>query len=99
MYAIRSYYAGSLFLILCDIDHFKQINDSFGHPFGDLVPQKVAKLFERVVRSKALATRIGGEEFAILPEDTYLQGAWKVAERLRTLVSEFQLRPGNVLCR
>lgn len=87
--------SGSLFLILCDIDHFKRINDRFGHPFGDLVLQQVAKLFDRVVRSNDLAARTGGEEFAILLEDTDMQGAWKVAERVRTLVSELRLQFGN----
>ncbi|NOY13860.1 MAG: diguanylate cyclase [Deltaproteobacteria bacterium] len=84
--------SGSLYLILCDIDHFKQINDRFGHPFGDEVLQQVAKLFARVIRSVDLAARTGGEEFAILLEDTEKEGAWTVAERLRTLVTELTLR-------
>lgn len=86
---------GSLYLILCDIDHFKRVNDRFGHPFGDLVLQQVAKLFARVVRSNDLAARTGGEEFAILLEDTDRDGAWKVAERLRGLVSDLQLQFGT----
>ncbi len=85
----------SLHLILCDIDHFKRINDSFGHPFGDLVLQQIAKLFDRVVRTNDLAARIGGEEFAILLEDADHAGAWKVAERLRELVAELELKFGT----
>lgn len=77
---------GSLQLILCDIDHFKRINDRHGHPFGDEVLRRVARLFDRVVRSVDLAARTGGEEFAILLEDSDQAGAWKVAERLRKLV-------------
>lgn len=84
--------SGSLYLILCDIDHFKQINDRYGHPFGDTVLQQVAKLFDRVVRSVDLAARTGGEEFAILLEDTDQHGAWKVAERLRLLVHNLALQ-------
>lgn len=87
--------SGSLYLVLCDIDHFKRINDRFGHPFGDEVLQQVAKLFERVVRSVDLAARTGGEEFAILLEDAEKEGAWKVAERLRILVAELSLQSGQ----
>ncbi len=84
--------AGGLHLVLCDIDHFKRINDTYGHPFGDEVLRQVAKLFESVVRAVDLAARTGGEEFAILLEDADEQGAWKVAERLRTLVEELDVR-------
>jgi len=83
---------GSLYLVLCDIDHFKRINDRFGHPFGDEVLRRVARLFERVIRSNDLAARTGGEEFAILLEDSDEQGAWKVAERLREMVEQLKLR-------
>ena len=86
--------SGSLFLILCDIDHFKSINDRFGHPFGDEVLRQVAKLFDRVVRSVDLAARTGGEEFAIVLEDADKHGAWKVAERLRGLVNDLSLQCG-----
>ena len=77
--------------ILCDIDHFKKINDSFGHPVGDEVLRQVSKLFDRVVRAVDLAARTGGEEFAILLEDADEDGAWKVAERLRRLVEGMEL--------
>ncbi len=84
--------SGGLFIVLCDIDHFKQINDNYGHPFGDEVLRQVAKLFDAVVRSVDLAARTGGEEFAILLEDADNQGAWKVAERLRELVESLHVR-------
>ena len=58
--------SGALYLILCDIDHFKKVNDSFGHPAGDEVLRQVAKLVDQVVRAVDLAARTGGEEFAIL---------------------------------
>ncbi len=83
--------SGALYLVLCDIDHFKRINDGFGHPAGDEVLRQVAKLFARVVRSVDLAARTGGEEFAILLEDADGNGAWKVAERLRKLVEGLEL--------
>jgi len=87
--------SGSLQLILCDIDHFKRINDTYGHPFGDEVLRQVAKLFARVVRTVDLAARTGGEEFAILLEDSDPDGAWKVAERLRLLVCGTSINSGG----
>ncbi len=84
--------SGALYLILCDIDHFKRINDRYGHPVGDEVLRQVASLFDRVVRTVDLAARTGGEEFAILLEDADEGGALKVAERLRCLVEELQIQ-------
>ena len=84
---------GSFSLIICDIDLFKRINDVYGHPFGDIVIQQVAGLLNDVVRTGDLAARIGGEEFAILLEDTGLRGAMDVAERLRLKVEALKLMP------
>ncbi|SEA54663.1 diguanylate cyclase (GGDEF) domain-containing protein [Desulfuromusa kysingii] len=82
---------GSFSLIMCDIDYFKRVNDTYGHSFGDVVIQKVAKQLNTIVRTGDLAARIGGEEFAVLLEDTALSGAYEVAERLRIGVAELQL--------
>ena len=82
---------GSFSLIICDIDFFKRVNDVYGHPFGDHVIQQVASQFRDVVRTGDLAARIGGEEFAILLEDTELSGALDVAERLRKKVEHLKL--------
>lgn len=79
-------------LILCDIDHFKNVNDTYGHPFGDQVIIQVAKQLNHVVRTVDLASRIGGEEFAILLEGTGQKGAYEVAERLRRNVEELKLQ-------
>ncbi len=84
-----------LYIVLCDIDHFKGINDRFGHPVGDEVLRQVAKLFDRVVRTVDLAARTGGEEFAILLEDTDKRGAWKAAERLREFVEALKVQAGG----
>lgn len=78
-------------LIIGDIDLFKRINDSYGHPFGDQVIKQVAGQLSEVVRGGDLAARIGGEEFAVLLEDSDRAGAFEVAERLRTRVSRLQL--------
>ncbi|MEE4254179.1 MAG: sensor domain-containing diguanylate cyclase [Desulfuromusa sp.] len=82
---------GSFSLVICDIDLFKQVNDIYGHPFGDKVIQQVAKQLKDFVRSGDLAARIGGEEFAILLEDTGRQGAFDVAERIRESVQHLGL--------
>ena len=82
---------GPFSLIICDIDLFKRVNDVCGHPFGDQVIQQVASQLSEVVRTGDLAARIGGEEFAILLEDTGVSGALDVAERLRAKVEKLNL--------
>ncbi len=72
-----------LSLVMADIDHFKQLNDTYGHPFGDHVLQELARLFEDVARSEDIVCRYGGEEFAIILNETDQQEAAKVAERFR----------------
>ena len=73
-------------LLLGDIDGFKQINDTYGHPVGDLVLQEVAKTLERTLRSGDLLARYGGEEFAVLAEFQTLERVQALAERLRLAV-------------
>ncbi len=91
MYERAKRRAASFSLVICDIDLFKRVNDTYGHPFGDEVIQQVASQLDEVVRSGDLAARIGGEEFAILLEDTGLSGALDVAERLRKKVERLSL--------
>ena len=74
---------GALCLIFCDIDHFKKLNDSYGHPFGDQVLRRVGELLRRTVRSVDLAARYGGEEFAVVLEDSDRKGGLLMAERIR----------------
>ncbi|MEW6594321.1 MAG: sensor domain-containing diguanylate cyclase [Thermodesulfobacteriota bacterium] len=75
-----------LCLILCDIDHFKQLNDNHGHPFGDQVLRRVGELLQRTVRTVDLAARYGGEEFAVVLEDSDHKGGLRMAERIRQAV-------------
>lgn len=70
-------------LIACDLDHFKAINDRYGHAAGDQILQGVAALLRRCVRSVDLVSRTGGEEFSIVLPDTDIYGARAVAERIR----------------
>lgn len=79
-------YGRPVSLILLDIDHFKQINDTHGHLFGDIVLQGTAECLPIYARRSDIVTRYGGEEFAILLADTGLRPATYVAERLRTAV-------------
>lgn len=72
-----------LSLIMVDIDHFKQLNDTYGHPAGDAVLRQVARKLQEGVRTLDSVSRYGGEEFALLLPDTSLDGALLVAERMR----------------
>lgn len=71
-------------ILMLDLDDFKDVNDTYGHPRGDMVLQQVAEKMRAVMRRGDLATRIGGDEFAIILVETGLEGAVVVAEKLRT---------------
>ena len=75
-------------LVMIDIDHFKNINDSYGHVAGDEVIRHISSLIRHHVRETDVCGRYGGEEFAILLSDTPLKNAYVFAERLRKEVSE-----------
>ena len=82
----RSRQDGSpLSLIAIDLDHFKQINDSYGHPVGDLVLQDFVGCCRNILRTTDIFARTGGEEFCILLPDTSLHAAGEIAERIRTM--------------
>ncbi|RCK43139.1 hypothetical protein TH25_22135 [Thalassospira profundimaris] len=74
-------------LIIVDLDHFKILNDTYGHQVGDMVLKSVARVFVRVLRETDLVARLGGEEFAVLLGDEDENGSWRVAERLREEIS------------
>ncbi len=75
-------------LVLFDIDHFKQVNDTHGHPAGDAVIRVIAETLRRGMRSTDEAGRYGGEEFAVILLDTDANGAAYFAERLRRQVAD-----------
>jgi diguanylate cyclase (GGDEF)-like protein len=75
-------------VIVCDLDHFKRINDNYGHLQGDKVIQFVAGVLQAMIRKDDIAARIGGEEFALLLVNTDAQSALNVAERIRETMSQ-----------
>ena len=84
-------YGRKLSLVLLDVDHFKRVNDTYGHPFGDRVLQLVGEAMHRALRTVDAPCRYGGEEFAVVLTQTDLAGAMIVAERLRTAVAALGL--------
>src|SRR5262245_11292701 len=75
-----------LSLLMLDVDHFKQFNDSFGHPAGDEVLRQLARVLADARRANDVVARYGGEEFAVILVDTAKLTAAKVAERVRERV-------------
>ena len=84
-------YGRKFSLIMFDIDHFKRINDTFGHSVGDLVLQEIAKICKSILREMDIVGRIGGEEFAILLPETDISEATRIAERLRITMSKSEV--------
>ncbi len=80
-----------LALVICDIDHFKKINDTWGHPAGDAVLRAVVARMKELVRQDNLLARIGGEEFIVLARGLDPAQAVALAERLRTGVSDLSI--------
>jgi diguanylate cyclase (GGDEF)-like protein/PAS domain S-box-containing protein len=79
-------------LIMCDVDFFKNYNDSYGHQAGDACLRSVARAIQNKVRRAGdLAARYGGEEFAIVMPETDLKGAWHVADQIRRDLAEMKI--------
>lgn len=84
-------YQHHLSMIMADIDFFKNYNDLYGHPKGDLVLKSVAEILKKFTRSTDLAARYGGEEFALVLPETELPGALIVAEKIRDSVEKHKI--------
>ncbi|MHB1099680.1 MAG: putative bifunctional diguanylate cyclase/phosphodiesterase [Burkholderiales bacterium] len=82
-------------VLMLDLDDFKDVNDTYGHPCGDNTLKRVAQTLQVVMRKGDLATRIGGDEFAILLTETGREGAMVVAEKLRTELREISFESAN----
>lgn len=79
---------GTLAVIMLDIDHFKQLNDRYGHLAGDAVLQKVCAEISKTVRTGDVFARYGGEEFAVIMRDTEKEAALHLAERMRRVIAD-----------
>jgi diguanylate cyclase (GGDEF)-like protein len=84
-------YRRTLALIFCDLDHFKSINDSYGHHIGDVALKMVATCITRIARDTDLVVRYGGEEFVVMLPETSLEQAEVMAERLRRAIELVQI--------
>jgi diguanylate cyclase (GGDEF)-like protein len=79
-------------LLMLDIDHFKKINDTYGHPTGDVVICSLADICRKASREIDVVARLGGEEFAILLPETGIQVAMTVAERIRSTIENTSIK-------
>ncbi len=79
-------------MLMIDIDHFKKVNDTYGHLFGDKVIRTIASTLKSKVKGQDSVARIGGEEFAVLLPDTNAKGAFVVAEQIRLAIENGKIR-------
>lgn len=88
-------YGRPMALLMCDIDHFKRVNDSYGHDAGDEVIKTVADILQKQKRASDIAGRLGGEEFALVLPEATLDSAVAAGERLRKCVAEHVIAAGG----
>jgi diguanylate cyclase (GGDEF)-like protein len=82
----------SFSMLLFDIDHFKRVNDTYGHACGDMVLKYIAQIFMDNIRSSDIAARYGGEEFIILIAHPGKTLAMKIAERIRSTIAKSEIK-------
>ncbi len=92
----HSRFAEPVSLVLLDLDHFKEVNDRFGHRAGDEALREVARLLAKHSRNFTIVTRYGGDEFAVLLVNTPRAGAVTYAERIREVIEQRQFAHGTV---
>lgn len=80
-----------LSVVMLDLDHFKPVNDNYGHPLGDLVLRETAAKLRNVARQADMIGRYGGEEFILILPETDLEGAATIAERLRKTIADLEI--------
>ena len=86
-----------LSFIMLDIDHFKEVNDRYGHSVGDQVLQQLVNRFNQIIRKTDILGRYGGEEFGIILKDANPKESWQLAERLRRAVEQNPLAIGDLI--
>ena len=82
-------------MMMLDIDHFKRVNDTFGHDVGDIVLQRVADILNQVHRDSDIIARYGGEEFIVFLSNTDVEGAKIAAERIRSAIEKAVIMAGD----
>jgi diguanylate cyclase (GGDEF)-like protein/PAS domain S-box-containing protein len=90
-------YGRELSLLMLDLDHFKQVNDTYGHKVGDLVLKKLSELCRATLRDVDIVGRMGGEEFAVLLPETGSEQAMQAAERLCAAIADAHVNLGSGL--
>jgi len=90
-------YSAPLSLLMMDVDHFKLINDTYGHKAGDRVLKKISETCQKTLREIDIIGRVGGEEFAVLLPETDIDQAMDVAERLREEIAKAKVEIDQVL--
>lgn len=89
----------TLGLLILDLDHFKSVNDNYGHDVGDLVLKEVALRMRAISREHDIVARLGGEEFAVITPFANRQQLLGVAERYRKMVEALNIKTGNIVIR
>lgn len=88
-------YSQKLSIFMFDIDHFKSVNDTYGHQAGDAVLQEISSIVQSAIRKTDVFARYGGEEFAVLMPGTTANGARDIAERLRIEIEQYSFAHGS----
>ena len=91
----KSCETGGYYILMLDMDHFKHVNDTYGHGGGDIVLKRLAAIFKEIVRKGDLVCRYGGEEFVLLIQSPEKDGAKKTAERIRGTVEKTQFKTSD----
>ena len=86
-----SRYNHEMTLLMMDIDNFKQVNDTYGHPVGDQVLREIANCIQQTIRKIDIASRYGGEEFTVILPETNIKDAKIIAERIRKNISKIKI--------
>lgn len=87
--------SGKLAVIMADLDHFKSINDTFGHQAGDFILKSVASIFKENCRPQDAVGRFGGEEIIVMLKNTDLGTAYQVAQRIRKAIESFEFKDSS----
>jgi diguanylate cyclase (GGDEF)-like protein len=89
-------YGGSITFLMLDLDHFKQVNDTYGHLHGDYVLWQISQLIRACIRKADIAGRYGGEEFGVIIINAGKQESFNTAERIRQTIADFKFKNNDI---